>query len=94
MNVKLRARVRAILGDSANFIGTIADGEPLPVVRLPDPVWLEISEEDGAYYLYYLNDQLICFADTWHQTLEGAKREAEIGFGVQPQDWFDLWSRA
>lgn len=90
MSVKLRAKVRDVLEPPANYIGMIEDGEPAPVERLPDPDWLEISEEDGAFFLYYLDAELQCFADTWHQTLESAKREAEIGFGIRPEEWTEV----
>jgi hypothetical protein len=88
--MKLRAKVREVLEPPANYIGTIEDGEPAPVERLPDPDWLEISEEDGAFFLYYLDAELKCFADTWHQTLESAKREAEIGFGIRSEEWTEV----
>jgi hypothetical protein len=87
MSMKLRARAREVLEPPANYIGTIVDGEPTPVEQLPDPNWLEISEEDGSFFLYYLDAEFNCFADTWHQTLESAKREAEIGFGIRPEEW-------
>jgi hypothetical protein len=90
MSMKLRAQVREILEPPANYIGTILGGEPTPVERLPDPNWLEISEEDGSFFLYYLDAELNCFADTWHQTLESAKREAEIGFGIRPEGWSEV----
>ncbi len=90
MNMKLRAKVREILQPPANYIGTIVDGDPTPVERLPNPDWLEISEEEGSFYVYYLDSDLKCFADTWHQTLESAKREAEIGFGIRPEGWTEL----
>ena len=90
MSMKLRARVREVLESPANYIGTIIDGELAPVERLTDPDWLEISEEDGAFFLYYLDAELKCFADTWHQTLESAKREAEIGFDVRPKEWAEV----
>lgn len=88
--MKLRARVREILEPPANYIGTMVDGEPTPVERLPNPDWLEISEEDSSFFLYYLNAELQCFADTWHQTLESAQREAKIGFGIEPGDWSEV----
>jgi hypothetical protein len=88
--MKLRAKVREVLEQPANYIGTIVGGEPTPVEQLPDPEWLEISEEDESFFLYYLDAQFQCFADTWHQTLESAKREGEISFGIRPDDWLDV----
>lgn len=88
--MRLRAKVRQVLRSSTNFIGTIRDNQPVPVTQLPNPEWLEISEEDGAFFLYYLDADLNCFADTWHQTLESAQREAMLGFGVMPDQWVEV----
>ncbi len=85
--MRLRAGVTKAIGESTNYIGTIKDGTPVPVEKLPIPVWLEISEQDGAFFLLYMSSDTECFADTWHQTLESAKREAMLGFAVKPEDW-------
>jgi hypothetical protein len=87
VSTKLRAKVRQVLNPPANYVGKIEDGKPVRAYRLPDPDWLEISEEDGAFYLFYLDAEFTCFADSWHETLASAKREAEIGFGIRPEDW-------
>lgn len=88
--MRLRAKVRQVFGSSKNYIGTIIDDQPVPVTQLPNPDWLEISEEDGAFFLYYLNADFECFADTWHQTLESAQREAMLGFGITPDQWIGV----
>jgi hypothetical protein len=85
--MKLRAKVTMPVGESTNYIGAIVDEKPVALERLPNPVWLEISEEGEAFYLLYINEGGECFADTWHQTLESAQREARIGFGVMPEGW-------
>jgi hypothetical protein len=38
------------VGESTNYIGAIVDEKPVALERLPNPVWLEISEEGGAFY--------------------------------------------
>lgn len=43
--MKLRAKVNKAMGPSTNYIGTIVDGQPVPAEQLPNPAWLEISEE-------------------------------------------------
>jgi hypothetical protein len=90
MAMRVRAKVKQVLEPPANYIGTIVDDQPVPVTRLPDPDWLEISEEDGAFFLFYLDAELECFADTWHQTFESAQREAQIGFGIAPDEWREV----
>jgi hypothetical protein len=79
-----------VVRPTKNYIGTVIDGQPVPVTQLPDPEWLEISEEEGAFYLYYLNADLRCFADTWHQTLESAKRAALLGYGIKQEEWTEV----
>jgi len=85
--MKLRAKVNKALGPSTNYIGTIVGEQPVPAEQLPEPAWLEISEEGGAFFLLYLDAAGECFADTWHQTLESAQREATLGFGISPEEW-------
>ena len=72
--MKLRAKVTTVIGKSRNYIGALVQGQPMPVQQLPDPVWLEISEEGDAFFLLYINVGGECFADTWHQTLESTTR--------------------
>ncbi len=88
--MRLRAKVTKVLGSSTNYLGTIVDGKPVPVEQLPDPAWLEISEEGGAFFLLYLNMDCECFADTWHQTLASAQSEAILGFGIKLEDWIEV----
>jgi hypothetical protein len=88
--MRLRAKVSKVLHASTNYLGTIVGGKPVPVERLPDPAWLEISEEDGGVFLLYLNADRKCFADTWHQTVASAQREAMLGFGIKPEDWEEI----
>ena len=85
--MRLRATVTKASGESTNYLATIEEQKPVPVQQLPNPTWLEISEEGGAFFLLYMNENGECFADTWHQTLESAQREAMVGFGVKPEAW-------
>ncbi len=85
--MKLRARVKSFRGTSTNYIGELVEGRAVPVQQLPNPTWLEISEENDAFLLLYINANGECFADTWHQTMQSAKREATLGFGIGPDDW-------
>jgi hypothetical protein len=64
--VRLRAKVKEVLSPSNNYIGTIVDGLPVPVTKLPEPDWLEISGEYGGFFVFYLDAALVCFADSWH----------------------------
>jgi hypothetical protein len=85
--MRLRAKVNTVVGSSTNYIGTITQGQPVPVQQLPDPTWLEISTEGNACLLLYLDADGRCFADSWHQTLEAAQREALLGFAIRTDEW-------
>ncbi len=87
--MRLRAKVERATGTTRHYIGALEDGRPIPRVELPVPAWIEISSEDGAFYLFRLDPEGACFADTWHQTLEEAKRQAAFEFGITPGDWSD-----
>jgi len=84
--VRLRAKVREVLSPSNNYIATILDGLPVPVTKLPEPDWLEISGEYGGFFVFYLDAALVCFADSWHETLESALREGD-NFGIKRDEW-------
>lgn len=83
---KLWAKVRYVTGKTMHLIGA-----PHPVAvedaKIADPVAVEIVEEEGAFYLLRLNEAGDCIADTWHESLESAKAQAEFEFSVQSGDW-------
>jgi hypothetical protein len=61
--------------------------KPVPVECLPVPAWVEISKVDGAFYLSHFDSEGVCFADTWHQTLDEAKGQAEFEFAISDNKW-------
>jgi len=88
--MRLRADVTHTTGKTKHATGTIVDDIPIPSNELPIPKCVEISEEDGAFYLFYLNAEGVCFADTWHETLEAAKDQAAFEFGIAPDEWTEV----
>ena len=90
--MRLRARVSEATGKTRHSIGALFDGVPTPIEDLPTPEWVEISEEDGAYYLFHLDADGVCFADTWHQSLDEAKEQAAFEFGIESNDWAEVES--
>jgi hypothetical protein len=88
--MRLRAKVSGSTGKTRHSIGALIDGVPTPVEDLPTPEWVEISGEDGAYYLFHLDAEGVCFADTWHQTLDEAKQQASFEFGIEPEEWSEV----
>jgi hypothetical protein len=87
MAVRIRANVTEATGNTKHYLGTIVEGMPVPTTELPVPTWVEISEEDNAFYLLHFNAEGVCFADTWHQTLDEAKHQAEYEFRISPDEW-------
>jgi hypothetical protein len=90
MTMRLRATVKASTGNTRHTVGEFVSGKPVPVKTLPVPARVEISEEAGAFYLLHFDAQGTCFADTWHQTLEEAKRQAEFEFGISAGEWIPV----
>lgn len=87
MTLRLRAPVKAATGKTRHALGTIIEGTPLAVQDLPMPAWVEIVEEEGAFYLLYFNAEGTCLTDTWHETLAAAKRQAQFEFEISPTEW-------
>lgn len=56
---------------------------------LPAPVALLITQYrvDQGYYLFYCDESGEEQTDTYHDTLAQAMRQAEVEFGVKPEEW-------
>ena len=90
MSVRLKAKVKRVTGKTRHWLGTIVDGKPVKTQAIPPPAWVEIVEEDNAFYLLYFAPDGRCTADTWHPTLDEAKRQASFEFEICDQDWETL----
>jgi hypothetical protein len=88
--MRLRAKASGSTGKTRHSVGTLVNGTPTPVENLRKTEWVEISEEDGAYYLFHLDAEGVCFADTWHQTLDEAKQQAAFEFGIEAKEWSNV----
>jgi hypothetical protein len=64
--------------------------DALVVTAVPDPETVEIVEQDGAVYLLRLDQDGACLADTWHETVEAAKVQANFEYGIKDSDWKDF----
>jgi hypothetical protein len=85
--MRLRATVRTVSGRTTHLRGLHTPGG-IEIARLPDPIAVEVVEEqDGAFFLLRLDRAGHCIADTWHETLETAKTQANFEFGVEEGDW-------
>ena len=51
------------------------------------PALVEIEQDDGGYYLFYLDGGGQYLAHTWYETLEDAKKHAHVDLAVQETEW-------
>lgn len=53
------------------------------------PVYVEIVQHEGAYYLFRNRADGVCIADTWHLTVQEAKEQAAFEYGITDDDWVE-----
>jgi hypothetical protein len=84
-NYKLLWKV--ILGE--NHAPTGKTRHYLGAMLAPVPVELRIIKypEDSGYYLFYCDNSGKEFTDTYHDTVDEAKSQAEWEFNVKPEEW-------
>ncbi len=87
--MRLRAQVQRATGATRHHRAHIEEGEVHKDEELPTPAAVEIQPADGAFFLLYLDEHGDCLTDTWHQTLEQAKAQAQHEFGIGENDWKD-----
>ena len=53
------------------------------------PAELKIIQfsDDPGFYLLYCDDAGVEITDTYHETVEEAKAQAEFEFNVKPEEW-------
>ena len=51
------------------------------------PALVEIEQDDGGYYLFYLDGGGQYLAHTWYETLDDAKKHAQVELEVQDTEW-------
>jgi hypothetical protein len=86
--VHLRARVWRATGNTTHLVGSVTK-DRLEVDKIPDPKAIELVQRDGACYLLRLDSAGICISDTWHETIEAAKAQAEFEFGIGESEWME-----
>jgi hypothetical protein len=52
----------------------------------------EISEVEGGYILEGFSQNTSHHGDSWHETLEDALEQANIDFGIRPEEWHSVES--
>jgi hypothetical protein len=86
----LRARVHKVTGKTTHSRGMVVDGKVVAGEPLPPPAYVTIEPADDAFYLFYFDADGNCMTDTWHQTLESAKRQAHFELEISDDDWETL----
>ncbi|MBA3458835.1 MAG: hypothetical protein H0T46_02660 [Deltaproteobacteria bacterium] len=76
--MRLRARVRVATGNTRHIVnGALA----------PVPAYVEIAPAGGAFYLLYFDANGRNTTDTWHETIDAAKAQAQFEFLLDDADW-------
>lgn len=65
---------------TSHYVGGVLLGSPyeLQIVKYPD---------DQGYYLFYLDENGQTRADTYHDSLEFAMKQAEVEFQIATNEW-------
>ena len=85
--MKLRATVRQATGATRHTYARMEHGV---VVRgeYPTPAFVEIhTADDGSCFLLHFDANGRCQSDSWHETLEDAKDQADFEFRIVSDDW-------
>ena len=87
MVAKLKAAVKKTTGNTTHSIGSLKDGKPVVEEAIPTPAWVEIHEDGGGFFFMHFDESGDVIADTWHQSVNEAKEQAEFEFGILASDW-------
>lgn len=89
--MRLRALVREVTGNARHYYGTILDDRVVPASPVPIPHYVEIADDGGgSFLLLYFDEEGNELTDTWHETVDDAKRQAEFEFCIGDNDWQDV----
>jgi hypothetical protein len=87
MNLILRANVKRITGKTKHSLGTVIEGQPVSISPLLVPKWVGISQEPSGFFLHYFDKNDAFITDGWHESLDGAKKQANFEFEITENDW-------
>ena len=85
--MKLRAKVNRSTGKTKHYLSTVIDSKLVRGQEFPPAAWVEISEQDGAFFLNRFDADGSFLTDTWHETLEDAKGQARFEYCIAENDW-------
>lgn len=87
MNLILRADVKKITGKTRHMLGDVVDGRPVAISPLPSPKWVGIARAENGFFLLYFDKDDVFITDSWHESMEGAKKQANFEFETAEDDW-------
>ncbi len=82
--MRLTASVRRATGSTIHTLGT---GTPGDITLLQSATRLEIVDSTEGVMLLRYSSEGAFVGDTWHITIEEAKRQAQFEFDVDPSEW-------
>jgi hypothetical protein len=59
------------------------------LVLLPPAAFVRIVPDESAYLLLRFDEDANGITDTWHETLDHAKRQALREYAIESTDWID-----
>jgi hypothetical protein len=85
---RLQARVRRVTGETRNFVARLEGGELVREQEIRPPTWVYIEPVEAGFLLHHMDDtDDRSLADSWHESIEGAKRQAQFEFDITEADW-------
>ena len=73
--------MRAAKGTTRHYVGNSL---------IEHPVFVEIEQDGGLFFVLRLDAQGQCLADTCHHSLEEAKAQAEFEYVLQAEGWEEV----
>jgi hypothetical protein len=85
--MKLKSFVQRATGNCRHTISGVLEGRIVEVDRMPTAAWVLLEGVDGHYELFRYSADGEFAGDTWHDTLDEAKRQAAFECEIREADW-------
>lgn len=85
----LSAYVQSCSESSGKTLSECGSGGVVAIAQQLMPAWVEIVQDEAGVSLFRYCSEGNYIADTWHKSLEEAKRQAEYEFGITDEHWFE-----
>jgi hypothetical protein len=84
---RLTATVRRVTGATDHRVLESDERGQLKAERVPGPRYVAIVKQPHGWALLRFDEEDDCVADTWHPTLEDAKKQAQFEYEIEEGDW-------